>query len=98
MGKKRKSYSREFKLEAVKLIAEQGYTYSKASESLGISPQMLHRWKSEFELKGESVFPGNGKLCGLEEEVASLREENRQLRMEREILKKAAAFFAKEEN
>ena len=98
MGKVRKRYSKEFKLEAVKLLTEQGYTYTRASEALGIAPAMLNRWKRELKLKGEGVFPGNGKLGGLEETLAKLQEENRQLREEREILKKATAFFARNEH
>ena len=95
---KRKKYSREFKLEAVKLLTEQGYTYQQASEAVGVTPQMLNRWKREFKARGELAFPGNGKLPDAEQELQELRDENRRLRMEREILKKAAAFFAQEEN
>ena len=92
----RKRYTKEFKVEAVKLLTEQGYTYKQASEALGIGPSMLNRWKREIEIRGESVFPGNGKQVGMEEELRQLREENRRLQLEREILKKAAAFFAQE--
>lgn len=94
----RKRYSREFKVDAVKLLNEQGYTYKQASEALGVTPGMLNRWRQELELRGDSVFPGNGKQLGMEEEVRQLREENRRLVLEREILKKAAVFFAQEKS
>ena len=93
---KRKKYSTEFKTEAVKLVSEQGYNCSEAARNLGISPGMLYRWCRQMTEKGEEAFPGNGRGSGMEEELRRLREENKRLKMEREILKKAAAFFAKE--
>lgn len=97
MGKvQRKKYSKEFKVEAVKLVTEQGYSYSAAAGSLGISHSMLRRWQQQMAEKGTEAFPGNGNMSGMEEELRKLREENRRLKMEREILKKATAFFAKE--
>ena len=96
MGKPRKKYSREFKVEAVKLVTEQGYSNADAARNLGVSQGMLSRWQKEQAEGGLEAFPGNGQKRGMEEELRILREENRRLRMEREILKKAAAFFAKE--
>jgi transposase len=63
---------------------------------LGINPNFIHRWKAQFEAQGKDAFPGHGKLSPLEEENQRLRAENRRLLMEMEILKKVAAFFAKE--
>ena len=93
---KRRVFSREFKIEAVKLVTEQGYTVSQAAESLGISGTVLRKWREKFAEQGGEAFPGKGKLTATDGELRKLREENRRLRMERENLKKATAFFAKE--
>jgi len=90
--KTKKHYSREFKEEAVKLVTEQGYRISEAARNLGIRPNILSRWKREFE--EEAVV--NQLSHDEKAELKRLREENRRLKMEREILKKAAAFFANE--
>ena len=93
---KRRVFSREFKIEAVKLVTQQGYSVSQAAESLGISANSLRKWREKFEEQGQEAFPGKGKLTGTDEEMRKLREECRRLRMEHDILKKATAFFAKE--
>jgi transposase len=93
---KRKTYGREFKLEAVRLVTEQGYSVSQAAESLGVSANLLRTWREKFGRQGQEAFPGKGRLAAPDEELRKLREENRRLRMERDILKKATAFFAKE--
>ena len=93
---KRRVFSREFKIEAVKLVTQQGYSVSQAAESLGISGNSLRKWREKFEDHGQQAFPGKGKLTATDEEMRKLREECRRLRMERDILKKATAFFAKE--
>ena len=92
--KKRKSYTAEFKHEAVRLIAEEWQSVAEVARNLGINATMLGRWKSEA-LEGDA-FPGKGRMKPVEEELHRLRKENRQLKMDREILKKAAAFFARE--
>ena len=94
----RKKYTREFKQDAVRLVTEQGYNPSEAARNLGIDPGMLGRWVKEFQLDESEAFRGNGKLTAEGEELRRLREENRRLKMERDILKKATAFFAKESN
>ena len=94
--KTRKSYSEEFKLDAVSLVREQNYKIAEAARSLGISANMLGRWLKEQELEGAHAFRGNGKLTPEQEEIRRLREENKRLKMEKEILKKATVFFAKE--
>ena len=96
MSKTRKSYSKQFKIDAVKLITEQGYKISEAAQNLGINPYVLRRWKNQFETDRDQAFPGKGHMTPEKEELHSLRKEVRQLRMEREILKKATAFFVKE--
>jgi transposase len=98
MKKKRRTYTREFKIEAVGLVTEQGYSLREAAESLGVSANSLRNWKNAFEQEGNSAFPGKGKLPPADEEIRRLVEENRRLRMERDILKKATAFFANDLN
>ena len=93
--KKRRKHSNEFKEEAVKLVTEQGYKISEAAKNLGIHHSVLGRWKHEFEVAEESNV-SSGDVASMEAELKRLRKENKRLQMEREILKKAAAFFAKE--
>jgi transposase len=94
MGQKRtyKQYSKEFKEEAVALVREQGYSVPEAAKSLGLASNMLYRWKEQIEsqLEGKSISVDE------REELNRLRKENKNLRMEKEILKKASAFFARE--
>ena len=94
MGQKRsyKQYPKEFKEEAVALVREQGYSVADAAKSLGIAPNMLYRWKDQQEVLSE----GKGLTEEERIELQRLRKENKELRMEKEILKKASAFFAKE--
>ena len=92
----RKKYTREFKQDAVRLVIEQGYNQSEAARNLGIDRGMLGRWVKEVQEDENEAFRGNGKLRTEGEELRRLREENRRLKMERDILKKATAFFAKE--
>ena len=93
--RKRQRYGKEFKLDAVRLVTEQGYSIAEAARNLGLNANMLGRWKMEAA-ESEGAFRGNGKLSPEQLELRRLKAENRQLRMEREILKKATAFFAKE--
>jgi len=92
----RKKYSPEFKQDAVKLVTEQGYRVSEASRNLGVEVSVLRRWIKELENDKSAAFRGNGRMTPEQEEIRRLREENKRLLMEREILKKAAAFFANE--
>jgi transposase len=94
---KRRRYTQEFKEEAVKLVTEQGYQVAEAARNLGVHANMLSRWKREIE-GGDENFSGMGSLNDVTAELQRLRKENKRLKMEREILKKAAAFFAKESN
>ena len=93
MNQKRtyKQYSKEFKEEAV-AIREQGYSVPEAAKSLGIASNILYRWKDKIE----SQIEGKSLSVDEREELKQLRKENKNLRMEKEILKKASAFFAKE--
>ena len=93
--KVRRNYTKEFKEEAVKLITEQGYSFAEAGRNLGVNPQLLSKWKRNIEGNADgNVSPGS--IVSIQSELRRLRKENKRLRMEREILKKAAAFFAKE--
>jgi len=94
-GRKRRRFSAEFKKEAVGLITEQGYTIAEAARNLGIHSTVLGRWKREFEAERDDTAAEPGK-ASVRMELRRLRQENKRLRMEREILKEAAAFFAKE--
>jgi transposase len=96
MARQRRTYTSEFKVEAVKLITEKGYSVAEAARSLDIGETLLRSWKVAFQDQGTEAFPGNGRLSAVEEELRRLRADNKRLLMEREILKKAAAFFARE--
>ena len=96
MARTRRSYTRDFKLAAVKLITVQGYSVAEAARSLGIGENLLRNWKLALGQQGEQAFPGKGNLPAIEEELRQLRAENKRLQMERDILKKATAFFARE--
>ena len=96
MTNKREQYSKQFKIDAVKRVTEQGYKVSEAARSLGIHEGILRRWKEQLTAEDRHAFPGNVKMNSEKEELIRLRQENKQLKMEKEILKKAAAFLAKE--
>jgi len=93
MGKKRKQYTKEYKVEAVRLIVEEGRSLSEVARELGTAQSLLHRWKKKSEEGEIDPFPGKGRL---DEELRQLRRENKRLRMERDILKKAVAIFSEE--
>ena len=96
MKKQRRTHSREFKREAVALVMGHGYSDEAAGRSLGVKGSLIGRWKRELEADAAEAFPGKGKRTGEQQRIHELEAENRRLRMEREILKKATAFFAKE--
>ena len=96
MTRRRRTYTSEFKVEAVKLITEKGQSVAEAARSLGIGETLLRSWKIAFQGQGPQAFPGNGRLNPHEEEIRRLKAENKRLLMERDILKKATAFFARE--
>jgi transposase len=96
MPRTRRTYTAEFKTEAVKLVTEQGYSVAEAARSLGISENLIRNWKQAVQDQGDQAFPGPGNLSPQEQELARLRAENKRLLAERDILKKAAAFFARE--
>jgi transposase len=87
-------YSREFKMSAVSLVNAQGYTISEAAKSLGIDPSNIRGWLVKYSSEPGMAPSGEGSVAA---ELARLRKENARLLMERDILKKAAVFFAKEQ-
>src|SRR4029079_14432788 len=95
MASQRRRHTREFKVEAVKLVTEKGYSIAEAARSLDIGETLLRSWKIAFQAEGDQAFPGNGRLPAVEEELRRLRADNKRTLMERDILKKAAAFFAR---
>ena len=96
MGKPRRTFTPEFKVEAVKLVTEHRRSFAEAIADLGIAESLLRKWKKDLDEQGDQAFPSKGHLPALEEELRRLRAENKRLQMERDILKKATAFFAKE--
>lgn len=91
-----KKYSKEFKLDAISLVTEQNYSQAEASRSLGLDPKLISRWIREHSKEEGQAFRGKGKLTADQLEIKHLREAVKRLTMEKEILKKATAFFAKE--
>lgn len=94
MAGKRKVYTPEFKLAAVQMITQQKLAVAEVARRLGVTENRLHDWKRAIAQKGADAFPGSGHLTPLEEENRQLRAEVKRLEMERDILKKATAFFA----
>ena len=92
----RRKYTREFKLDAVKLIKERGVTVAQAARDLGVHATVLHNWVRQFASDPQHSFPGHGQMKPEDAEIARLRREVAKLKAERDILKKAAAYFAKE--
>ena len=93
----RKRYSKEFKLDAISLVVDQGYTQAEAARSLEINPNMLGRWIKEHQDDDNGqAFRGNGKLTPEQEEIRRLKAQVKQLELEKRILKEATVFFAKE--
>jgi transposase len=100
MATTRRQFTSEFKIEAVRLVTEGGRSVAQVARELGIRPDMVRNWKRQAEgrvgLAPGDVFPGTGHLPSQEEELHRLRRENERLRQERDLLKKATAYFAKD--
>ena len=94
MKKPRRTYSREFKLEALRLLETSGKSAAEIERDLGIGKSCLTRWKQKFSMDGERAFPGHGRLAPEQERIRQLERENEILRQERDILKKAVAIFS----
>jgi transposase len=98
MARTRKTYTPEFKLQAVQMITQQKLSVAEVARRLGVSQNLLHTWKKAVATDGADAFPGSGHLTPLEEENRKLRAEVKRLAAERDILKKATAFFATQSN
>ena len=92
----KRKFTREYKLEAEKLIKERGVAVLQASQDLYVHPTQLRKWMKEFAGDPQDAFPGHGQLKPEQAEIARLKREVTKLKAERDILKKAAAYFAKE--
>jgi transposase len=90
-----KQYSAEFKIEAIKRLEKSGESVNKVAEELGVKPTTMHGWVKKYKKSPEAPFPGSGNLSPEDEKLKKLERENRELKEENEILKKAAAYFAK---
>jgi transposase len=93
--RERRSYGDEFRRNAISLVEDRGYTNAQAARELGINQNLLRTWREKY---GKSAPGSSGLSEGEQDELDRLRQENRRLRMERDILKKATAFFANEKN
>ena len=99
MAEKRRQFTRQFKLEAVRLLTSGERKLAELARDLGVRADILRGWQKQAEgragLKNDDVFPGNGKLTSKEEEIRALRRELEEVKQERDFLKKAATYFAK---
>ena len=94
MPRSRTTYTAEFKLAAVKMITEQKLSVAEAARRLDISETLLRNWRKAYLTQGNDAFPGQGNLPPVEDELRRLRAEVTRLKAERDLLKKAAAYFA----
>ena len=94
MPRPRSTYTAEFKLRAVRMIADQKLSVAEAARRLDVGQNLLRTWKTAFEDRGDAAFPGHGNLAPADDELRRLRAEVVRLRAERDLLKKAAAYFA----
>ena len=96
MVSRRKSFTRDFKIETVKLVTDSDMSVSQVAEDLDIHPNTLYRWVRKFGENPAEPFPGKGNQVSEAEQLRQLKREVQRLRMERDILKKAMAIFSKE--
>jgi len=96
MSTNRRKYNREFKVEAVRMVLEGERTLTQVAQNLGINRNMLARWRDELRKDVQEAFRGQGKKTAQDEELSRLRRELNQTKQERDILKKALAYFAEE--
>ena len=94
MPRKRTTYTAEFKLQAVKMITDQKLAVAEVARRLGVCETLLRAWRTAVLERGDAAFPGHGNPTPAEDELRRLRAENARLRAERDLLKKAAAYFA----
>jgi transposase len=95
MQKTQRTFTKEFKLEAVQLIQTSKKPLAQIARDLGIADSTLHHWRKLFSEQGEQAFPGSGHQTPQEEEIRHLKRENELLRQERDVLKKAIGIFSR---
>ena len=95
VGKQRRRFTREFKVEAVRLALAGGKPQNAIAKDLGLNPETLYRWVHEFRNDPGQSFPGNGQLKDRDREIEQLRRENARLQAENAFLKKVSAYFVK---
>lgn len=93
---KRKTFSKEFKLEAVRLLETSGKPAADIARELGVQRNQLYKWQEQLRAKGDDAFPGKGYRTEKDDEIARLKRELERVKEERDILKKAAQYFARE--
>ena len=93
MGTRRK-FSREFKIEAVRMVTEGGHSLAQVARDLDVRPDMIRRWRKQLEQEGSAAFPGAGRMQPGDAETQRLRRDLKRVRQERDILKKALAIFS----
>src|SRR3954463_4899019 len=94
MPRQRTTYTAEYKLAAVKMITDQKLSVAEVARRLDVGENLLRAWKKAFEQGGDAAFPGHGNPTPADDELRRLRAENARLKAERDLLKKAAAYFA----
>jgi transposase len=95
MGRTRRAFTQEFKREAAKLATESGYPTAQVARELGLTPNLLRRWRQEVAGDPVAAFPGKGRRKPHEEELARLKRDLARVTQERDFLKSVAAYFAK---
>jgi len=94
--KQRQTFSKEFKREAVRLLETTSKPASELALELGVRRNQLYKWQEQLRAKGEEAFPGKGRRTEKDDEIARLKRELDRIKEERDILKKAALYFARE--
>jgi transposase len=92
----RRQFTREFKIEAVRLVRDRGVSVAQASRDLGVHENVIRKWMKDFDADPGQAFPGHGTMKPEQAEIERLKREVQKLKAERDILKKAAAYFAKD--
>jgi transposase len=95
MGEKNRHFSREFKKDAVQMVTEKGMPVGKVARELDIHPNLLHLWKRRFLKEGDKAFSGKGRIAPEKAKIRQLQKDLERVKQERDILKKAQAFFSK---
>ena len=98
MVSRRRRFTREFKIETVKLLTDSDNSVIQIATDMGIHPNTLYKWTRQYSDKPQEAFPGTGHMTSEAEMIRQLKRENERLKMERDILKKAMAIFSKDQN